>query len=140
MRRTEDRRPRSMSRRRFLGTAAGAGAAAAAGRSLPSRVPGMEVALAAQAPQATAFPDGAAPDLTLVNGRIHTMDARNTIASTVTIRNGRVAAVGSAGPPAGTKVMDLAGRTVVPGLIESHIHSVSLANRPGYHTILENTT
>ena len=28
----------------------------------------------------------------------------------------------------------------MPGLIEAHIHSVSLANRPGYHTILENTT
>ena len=40
----------------------------------------------------------------------------------------------------GTRVIDLRGRTVVPGLIEGHIHSVSLANRPGYHTILENTT
>jgi len=127
-----------MSRRRFLGTAAGAGVAAAAGGSLP--VPEAEFVVAAQAPQAAATADGAATDLTLVNGRIHTMDARNTIASTVTIRNGRIAAVGTAGPPAGSRVMDLGGRTVVPGLIESHIHSVSLANRPGYHTILENTT
>jgi predicted amidohydrolase YtcJ len=128
-----------MSRRRFLGTAAGAGVAVAAVRSLPAS-PGMEVVIAAQAPQPAAPAGGAAPDLTLVNGRIHTMDARNAIASTVTIRNGRIAAVGSAGPPAGSRVMDLGGRTVVPGLIESHIHSVSLANRPGYHTILENTT
>ena len=30
-------------------------------------------------------------------------------------------------------VIDLRGRTVVPGLIESHTHFVSLANRPGYH-------
>jgi hypothetical protein len=29
---------------------------------------------------------------------------------------------------------------VVPGLVEPHIHIVSLGNRPGYHTILENTT
>src|SRR5678816_4665798 len=36
-------------------------------------------------------------------------------------------------------VIDLRGRTVVPGLIEPHVHIVSLANRPGYHTILENT-
>ena len=44
-------------------------------------------------------------------------------------------------PPraANTRVIDLKGRTVVPGLIEAHIHIVSLANRPGYHTILENT-
>jgi predicted amidohydrolase YtcJ len=90
-----------------------------------------------------AVPSGAsAQDLTLINGRIHTMDARNTIASTVTIRNGRFAAVGNAAPQRspGVQVIDLRGRTVVPGLIEGHIHSVSLANRPGYHTILENTT
>ena len=36
--------------------------------------------------------------------------------------------------------IDLRGRTVVPGLIEPHVHIVSLANRPGYHTPLENTT
>ena len=41
---------------------------------------------------------------------------------------------------AGARVINLRGRTVVPGLIEPHVHIVSLANRPGYHTILENTT
>jgi len=128
----------SMSRRRFLGTAAGAGMAAAAGHSLPSS-PGGAV-LAAQGPQAVAPAGGPAQDLTLVNGRIHTMDPRSTVASTVTIRNGRFAIVGNGRPPSGTQVIDLRGRTVVPGLIEAHIHGVSLANRPGYHTILENTT
>jgi len=131
------RTPRAgMSRRRFLGTAAGAGAAAAAAGSLPIVVG----AAPAEGAQAVATPGGAAPDLTLVNGRIHTMDAGNTVASTATIRNGRFAIVGNAAPPPGTQVIDLRGRTVVPGLIEGHIHSVSLANRPGYHTILENTT
>ena len=95
MRKTVDHRRNSMSRRRFLGTAAGAGVAAAAGHSLPSLSgPLAEVALAAQAPQSSPPPNGPAQDLTLINGRIHTMDARNTIASTVTIRNGRFAAVG----------------------------------------------
>ena len=48
----------------------------------------------------------------------------------------------TAPPPAGpgTRVIDLRGRTVIPGSSKAHIHSVSLANRPGYHTILENTT
>jgi len=78
----------------------------------------------------------------LINGRIHTMDARNTIASVLTVRNGRIATVGNARPPLqpNARVIDLGGRTVVPGLIEGHIHSVSLTLRPGYHTMLENTT
>src|SRR5213078_64671 len=65
----------------------------------------------------------------------------NTIAPSVVIRNGRLVTIGGATPGANatTRVIDLKGRTVVPGLIEAHIHSVSLANRPGYHTILENT-
>ena len=100
---------------------------------------GRRGAQIAQATQAT--PPAGAPlqDVVLTNGRIHTMDARNTVASSVTIRNGRIAAVGG-NPPSGVKVVDLRGRTVVPGLIEGHVHIVSLANRPGYHTILENTT
>lgn len=118
------------SRRQFLE----ATAAAAVGIGAAS------VAGAAQAPQVggARTPDEA---LTLVNGRIHTMDGRNTVARAVVIRNGRFAAVGDAvpaGAPAG-RTIDLGGRTVVPGLIEGHIHTVSLANRPGYHTILENT-
>jgi predicted amidohydrolase YtcJ len=70
------------------------------------------------------------------------MDAANTVTNTVTIRNGRFRTVGgpatAAGP--GVRVIDLKGHTVLPGLVEPHIHIVSLANRPGYHTILENTT
>ena len=73
-------------------------------------------------------------ELVLVNGRIHTMDDRNRVVSSVRIRNGRVVAVGRhAEPGPGAKVVDLRGRTAVPGLIESHTHFVSLANRPGYH-------
>src|SRR4051812_22954095 len=73
-------------------------------------------------------------DLVLVNGRIHTMDDGNRIVSSVAIRNGRFVSVGDAAHPGGNaKVLNLHGRTVVPGLIESHTHFVSLANRPGYH-------
>jgi predicted amidohydrolase YtcJ len=99
--------------------------------------------LEAQAPQiAAAGAPGSDQALVLVNGRIHTMTAGNTVANAVSIRNGRFLAVGNAARSsgAGARVIDLKGRTVVPGLVEGHIHSVSLANRPGYHTILENTT
>ena len=122
------------SRREFLETAA----AAAAGLAAASALPADANAQAAQPADASA-----ATGLTLVfvNGRIHTLDAKNTVATTVVIRNGRFVSVGGAAPSAGpnVRVIDLRGRTVVPGLVEPHIHSVSLANRPGYHTILENT-
>ena len=103
-----------------------------------------EIELAAQvqpAGPATAAP-AAQQDINLVNGRIHTFDARNSVVNAVAIRNGRITSAGNSAPPrtATTRVIDLRGRTVVPGLIEPHIHIVSLANRPGYHTILENTT
>ncbi|HET9362127.1 MAG TPA: amidohydrolase family protein [Vicinamibacterales bacterium] len=118
-------------RRRFVQTTAGAVAAIAASPS--------GIASAAQAPQAASKVAGPPQDLALVNGRIHTFDARNTVANTVIIRNGRISAVSGA-PPQGVRRIDLRGRTVVPGLIEGHVHIVSLANRPGYHTILENTS
>ena len=134
----------TVSRRTFLGTAAGAGIAVAAGRALPTS-PADVVVLAAQAPQAAPSAGGPARDLMLVNGRIHTMDARNTVASTVTVRKGRITTVGNAAQrpatPPGTQVIDLRGRTVVPGLIESHVHGLELGLRVGYHMLLvENTT
>jgi hypothetical protein len=124
---------RRISRRKFIGAAAGAAVVSV------TEIPG--VAAPAQAPaQGAALP----PDTTiaLINGRIHTLDGKNSIVNTVTIRNGRFISVGNAAAAKApnTRVIDLRGRTAVPGLIEGHIHSVSLANRPGYHTILENTT
>jgi predicted amidohydrolase YtcJ len=74
------------------------------------------------------------------NGRIHTLDARNTIASTVSIKDGRFMAVGTRAPARapGTRTIDLRGRTVIPGIIDAHNHFVNLGNRPGYHTVIEN--
>ena len=72
-------------------------------------------------------------DLVLVNGRIHTMDDQNRIVDSVAIRNGRFVSIGHDSGSHGGKRIDLRGRTVVPGIIESHTHFVSLANRPGYH-------
>src|ERR1700740_512571 len=72
--------------------------------------------------------------LVFVNGRIHTMYDRNTVVNTVAMKNGRFVSVGRAAHDMGeARVINLHGRTVVPGLIESHTHFVSLANRPGYH-------
>jgi predicted amidohydrolase YtcJ len=82
-----------------------------------------------------------ARDLRLTNGRIVTMDARNTIVSEVTIQDGRFAAVGP--PPRDlnlspcTRTINLGGRTVVPGLIDNHNHIVLLGLRPGHDVRLE---
>jgi predicted amidohydrolase YtcJ len=121
-----------ISRRDFFGTATAAAIGAAATSAAPEA--------AAQAPT-TPPPQTADETLALVNGQIHTMDGRNTVARAVTMRNGRFITVGDAAPRniPNMRTIDLGRRTVVPGLIEPHVHIVSLANRPGYHTILENT-
>ena len=124
----DDNRGDGTSRRGFLKTLGAAGAAAVAG------------AASAQSGRGDAAAPGADSVVVLQNGKIHTIDGRGTVVDHVVIRNGVFASVGRGSAPAGAHVIDLKGRTVVPGLVEPHIHSVSLANRPGYHTILENTT
>ncbi len=103
--------------------------------------PSPRTFLAATAGTAAALAQGIPSDETLhlSNGKIHTMDAANTVATQVTMHNGRFIAVNKKAPR-GARVVNLRGATVVPGLIEPHIHIISLANRPGYHTVLENTT
>src|SRR5580700_10255891 len=122
----QGRRP---SRRSFLAASAGAAAIGAAGPASTS--------LSAQ----NTGPLADDITLALVNGKIHSLDARESVASAVSIRNGRFVSVGGKPPKAGpsVRVIDLHGRTAVPGLVEPHIHIVSLGNRPGYHTVLENT-
>jgi predicted amidohydrolase YtcJ len=77
-----------------------------------------------------------ARDLKFVNGRIVTMDKRNTVLSEITIQNGRVAAAG-APTSSCTKVINLRGRTVIPGIIDNHNHIVLLGMRPGHDIRLE---
>ena len=72
------------------------------------------------------------PDLILSNGRIVTVDDRFTVAEAVAIRGNRVAAVGSSEAiarlaGAGTRTIDLQGRTVIPGLIDNHMHLLRAA-------------
>src|SRR5271155_1366263 len=67
------------------------------------------------------------PDLILHNGRITTLDAKIPEASNLAIKDGRVVGVDDAeeyqrGP--NTKVIDLQGRRVIPGLNDSHLHVI----------------
>jgi predicted amidohydrolase YtcJ len=79
-------------------------------------------------------------DVTLFNGRIHTLDARNSIVPSVTIKDGKFTAVGHPGPfgdgPC-MRTIDLRGRTAVPGLVDNHNHFLLLGLRPGHDTRLE---
>ena len=76
---------------------------------------------------------GAAPDVNLVNGRFLTMDARDSVASALAIRDGRIARVGHAGElgPCG-RTINLKGATVIPGLIDTHVHFLRCGQNPGH--------
>jgi predicted amidohydrolase YtcJ len=78
-------------------------------------------------------------DLLFVNGRIHTMDTSNRIASSVRVVGDRFVAVdGRARGDRCTVTIDLHGRTAIPGIIDAHNHIVLLGLRPGHDTRLEN--
>jgi predicted amidohydrolase YtcJ len=73
-----------------------------------------------------------APDTVLVNGKIVTVDAESSIREALAIRDGKILAIGTtadirklAGPS--SRVIDLQGRTVIPGLIDSHLHAIRAA-------------
>jgi len=73
-------------------------------------------------------------DLVLFNGKIVTVDARESIAEAVAVKFGRIAAVGTNSEIKGligreTEVIDLKERTVIPGLIDSHCHMTSTGMR-----------
>ncbi len=68
-------------------------------------------------------------DAILVNGKVITLDARSSVAQGIAIRNGRILEVGSNADvrkraDQRTRVIDLGGRTVIPGLMDSHIHAL----------------
>ncbi len=70
-------------------------------------------------------------DLILTGGIIHTMATGGDPARALAVRNGRILAVGDdatiqnhRGPT--TPVVDLRGRTVIPGLIDAHVHPIAV--------------
>ncbi|WP_243719418.1 amidohydrolase [Actinomadura sp. KC06] len=72
----------------------------------------------------------ATPDLVLLDGEVLTVDAEFSVARAVAIIGGRISAVGGtgeiralAGPR--TQIVDLRGRTALPGINDSHLHGAA---------------
>lgn len=86
----------------------------------------------------TAQPALTAPaDMVLINGKVITVDPADTIAQAIAVKNGLILAAGAneairqlAGPE--TRVVDLKGRAVTPGLIDPHNHLQVVAQFGGY--------
>jgi predicted amidohydrolase YtcJ len=101
----------------------------------------LAVLYAVLAPASHATTPVLSPQLILVHGRILTVDAADSIAQALAIRDGKITAVGSdeqilklAGP--NTRRIDLHGRTATPGLIDSHAHVAEAGVDELYHVHL----
>lgn len=113
-----------MTRGRFLGLSASAGAGLATGCG-----PGGPGSGASGGPGSGAN-DGsgsAAPDLIVHGGTVHTMDDANPRAESVAVKDGRFVAVGSRADvenlrAAGTQVIDHGDAAIVPGFVDAHTH------------------
>src|SRR4051812_5871344 len=71
------------------------------------------------------------PELILINADIHTMDGARPRARAIAIDDGVIVAVGSDAEIkqlaiGSTRVIDLAGKTLTPGLIDAHCHLYGL--------------
>jgi predicted amidohydrolase YtcJ len=109
------------SRRQFLANSTILGAAGALWSALPFSSSGSAYA-SSQAGSMTA-------DLILFNGKLHTVDREKPMATAVAIKDGRFIAVGTDGEAmahksSATQIIDLKGRTVIPGLNDSHLHLI----------------
>ncbi len=79
-------------------------------------------------------PDREVADLVLHNATIYTMDENNPVANSIAIKDGKIIAVGHRNVTArvtgpGTEIINLKKATVLPGLIDAHVHFSSIGTR-----------
>jgi predicted amidohydrolase YtcJ len=82
-----------------------------------------------------------APDLILINGKILTVDAKDSVVEAVAIAQGKIVATGNTAEirrqaGGGTRVIDLHGLTATPGLIDTHGHFADGGVDEVYHVVL----
>lgn len=80
------------------------------------------------APSGTSAEPQIAADTILENGTIYTIDDKNTVAQAIAVKDGKILYVGTkAGAAAykgsATDIVDLKGKTVMPGFIDAHVHA-----------------
>jgi len=78
--------------------------------------------------------DSPAADTVLLGGKVLTVDASFSIAQAIAIKGSRIIAVGddaavSSFIDESTRVIELQGKTVIPGLIDNHMHFIRAAQR-----------
>lgn len=71
-------------------------------------------------------------DTVLLNGKILTVDSQFSAREALAIRDGKIVALGTSAEikklaGANTRAIDLQGRTVIPGLIDNHMHAIRAA-------------
>jgi predicted amidohydrolase YtcJ len=71
-------------------------------------------------------------DTVLLNGKVLTVDQQFSTQEAIAIREGKILAVGKSADirklaGSNSRVIDLRGRTVIPGLIDSHLHGIRAA-------------
>lgn len=74
--------------------------------------------------------DGSIPQPSLALIHANVLDVRTgniAMGSTVLVRAGKIESISTAAPPAGYQIIDLAGKFVLPGLIDAHTHLDNLA-------------
>ena len=103
------------------------------------------LALLVAAVSQSAFGQTKPADTVLLGGRVITVDSEGRIAEAVAIRGGRILAVGSdadARQHVGedTRVIDLRGRTVIPGIVQTHSHAIGAARHSLWQTHEELTS
>jgi predicted amidohydrolase YtcJ len=98
-----------------------------------------------QSEQAVIEETSSAPDRIFINGKILTVDEDFSIASALAVQGEYIAAVGQtdeiatlAGPD--TEIIDLQGKTMIPGLIDNHIHYLRGTNYADYELRIHGVT
>ena len=81
----------------------------------------------------SSFSSAEEADLVVQNGKVIVCDSGMTVAQAMAIKDGRIVAVGSSDSirswqGANTRIIELDGKTVLPGFCDSHLHFVGLGD------------